>query len=376
MLPEDPNDKWYPEKYYLNQMQYNSYTYKPDTVTTVDYYGTDSLVHKITYKYENMAHLLPTTATEIVSYAPGTEGYLKRFKYPQDIASITNPALSSVDSTNIRKLEQLHIWDQPIEQETYKDGVFQFKQRTDFATWTGGLVLPSRQKIKLGTYNVDTVSTVYQYDQYGNVLQQANDKDILLSYIWDYNSQQAIAEVSNAAYSDIAYTSFEAEGSGNWIIPSALRNTTSGATGQRSFDMSNAGATGITKSGLQAGTTYKVSYFTKNSVPVTISGTQGAVTKGNTIAGGWTYYEHRVSGVTSVKITGAGLIDELRLHPESAQMVTATYTPLVGQTSSCNARGQVAYFEYDAANRLKLVKDQDGKILKLYDYQYRAPLTR
>lgn len=53
-------------------------------------------------------------------------------------------------------------------------------------------------------------------------------------------------------------------------------------------------------------------------------------------------------------------------------VTTYTYKPLVGITSETDPNGKTIYYEYDTFNRLKLIKDQDGKILKLYDYKYQA----
>lgn len=72
--------------------------------------------------------------------------------------------------------------------------------------------------------------------------------------------------------------------------------------------------------------------------------------------------------MTSVTITGSGLIDELRLHPENANMVSYTYEPMVGVTSTNDANNTITYTEYDNLNRVKLIRDKDKNILKRYDY--------
>ena len=50
---------------------------------------------------------------------------------------------------------------------------------------------------------------------------------------------------------------------------------------------------------------------------------------------------------------------------------TYTYKPLVGMTSQTDAKGMTTYYEYDAFQRLKTVKDQNGNILKQTDYHYK-----
>jgi YD repeat-containing protein len=40
-------------------------------------------------------------------------------------------------------------------------------------------------------------------------------------------------------------------------------------------------------------------------------------------------------------------------------------------TSSTDAKGMTTYYEYDAFQRLKTIKDQNGNILKQTDYHYK-----
>jgi len=207
-----------------------------------------------------------------------------------------------------------------------------------------------------------------KYDTNGNILQQRKIGDANSSYIWDYNNQFPIAKVTNAASSNIAYTSFEADGTGNWTVGSVLRdNTTSARTGKSYYVLSN-GA--INKDGLNSATTYLVSYWTRNVSPYTITGTiTGYPIKGE-INNGWTYFEHRINGQTTVTLSGTGSIDEVRLYPSDAQMTTYTYDPLVGMTSSTDAKGMTTTYEYDGFQRLLNVKDKDGNITKHNDYHY------
>lgn len=64
------------------------------------------------------------------------------------------------------------------------------------------------------------------------------------------------------------------------------------------------------------------------------------------------------------------------LHAAHATVETFTYRPLMGITSVTDASGKVTYYEYDAFGRLKLIRDDTGKILKQIEYQYQQPFTR
>ena len=87
----------------------------------------------------------------------------------------------------------------------------------------------------------------------------------------------------------------------------------------------------------------------------------------------WTLYVHKVTGQSTITLTGSGLIDELRLYPSTAQMTTYTYSPLVGMTSQTDVGNRVTYYEYDGLARLKRIRDQDYNILKTFEYQYQVP---
>ena len=54
-----------------------------------------------------------------------------------------------------------------------------------------------------------------------------------------------------------------------------------------------------------------------------------------------------------------------------AMVTTYTYDPLIGITSITDPQGYTTYYEYDEFNRLKKVKDADGKILSQNEYHYK-----
>jgi YD repeat-containing protein len=130
----------------------------------------------------------------------------------------------------------------------------------------------------------------------------------------------------------------------------------------------------LSKSGLVSGNTYIISYWSGNGV-YSINGGTSTYTTGKKI-GVWVYYEHKVTATsTTLTITGNGVIDEVRLYPATAQMTTFTYAPIVGVTSACDADNRITYYFYDGLGRLKYVEDQDGNIIKTYQYHYENQTT-
>jgi YD repeat-containing protein len=207
------------------------------------------------------------------------------------------------------------------------------------------------------------------YDGNGKNLQYTVIDGTSTSYIWGYKGQYPIAEVTNALVTDIAYTSFDAEDNGNWNYSGNRVEDNSAPIGSFSYNLS-AGA--ISKSGLITTKTYELHYWTKGTGQPQITG--GSVSAATVLGtkNGWTQYRRTISGATSITITGNGIIiDDLRLCPLNAHMTTYSYDPLVGLTSQTDAKGMTIYYEYDEFQRLKVVRDQNGSIVKTYQYNYK-----
>lgn len=62
-------------------------------------------------------------------------------------------------------------------------------------------------------------------------------------------------------------------------------------------------------------------------------------------------------------------IDEVRVYPQDARMTTYTHLPGVGMTSQTDPNGHTVYYEYDALGRLSVIRDNERRMLKSYQYE-------
>ena len=67
-----------------------------------------------------------------------------------------------------------------------------------------------------------------------------------------------------------------------------------------------------------------------------------------------------------------GLLAPLKTNFPNGQIISYVHKPLVGILSQTDVKGIATYYEYDASQRLKCIKDQDGHVIKSYDYHYKT----
>jgi hypothetical protein len=188
------------------------------------------------------------------------------------------------------------------------------------------------------------------------------------AYIWDESYNTLLAQCNNTDSTNVAFTSFETSAKGRWTYNTlGVVSDTTAPTGNHAYNLATAS---ISRGLLTSSTTYIVSYWTKSATSYTVSGST-SVKQGKTIKG-WTFYEHTITGVATAAISGTGSIDEVRLYPSTAQMISYTYSPLVGITSQCDADNMITYYFYDALGRLAWIKDQDKNIVKTVQYHFKG----
>ncbi|MFB9841093.1 DUF5977 domain-containing protein [Mucilaginibacter ginsenosidivorans] len=207
------------------------------------------------------------------------------------------------------------------------------------------------------------------YDNKNNLASYTPRNATSTAILWDYLYENPVAQVKNGPYisggTGYAYTSFEADGQGNWIFTGTPVTDLTAPTGSKVYPL---GTGNITSTFSVSGKAGIISYWSNGgAATVVCSGTTVTGTAMTTI-GGWTYYEHVTpAGPFSITISGSVSIDELRLYPKDAQMTTFTYSP-DGLTAMADTKGGINHFEYDYFARLKNIKDFYGNIVNNYYY--------
>ncbi len=176
----------------------------------------------------------------------------------------------------------------------------------------------------------------YTYDASGNISSIAKADGNPTSYLWGYNRTYPIAEVQNAAYNQIFYTSFETSG---------LEDATGAVTGRKYL---NSGSYTIPFTPPADGRTYMLSYWYYQTDK-------------------WLYRERAFTGT----ITEGTRLDEIRVYPAGSLMNTYTYNALAQMTSQTDANGLCTYYVYDGLGRPQYIMDHQKNIIKSYVYQYK-----
>lgn len=69
--------------------------------------------------------------------------------------------------------------------------------------------------------------------------------------------------------------------------------------------------------------------------------------------------------------TISSIVSTLKSALPNAHISSCTFQPLVGMLSQTDSKGKTTYYEYDGFQRLKFIKDQNGNVVKSYDYHYK-----
>ncbi|RXK81420.1 hypothetical protein [Filimonas effusa] len=357
---------------------YQTENFYRSSANVTEYLSNGALSKSATSLYQSAFHTLPTLETSqssngtfnkvktAYSFDYGTSAYADEaalgIKYLKDnnvllpVEQLTIKTINGVDYVTAGII-YIYRTDKPVINKVYS---LKINSPVTLTAFTTSSINGSGSFISDSRYEEKALFT--SYDQYNNIQEMKYANNITTTYLWNYNNVYPVAEVTNANTASIAATSFEGDNAGNWIFPAAGIIGNVAITGKKAFNLN--GNT-IQRTSLNSTETYTLTYWLKNG-----SGSVSPEATAMQTVGDWTLYATEVTGVTSLSITGTGIIDELRLYPKAANMSTSTYEPLIGVTSQCDAANRITYYKYDEVGRLQLIRDQDGNILKKICYNY------
>ena len=371
-----PISQWFPPSIHAYKVMPSTNVKSGQLVTTIANNDTLTLYSKFEYDSTN-GNL--KAAYSVDSYGDTT---IVRTKYSSDYISASSPAINS----EIKALRDQNMIGSPIEIITL------LKKKDSVNAWVQGAVLFEYDGLKIKkiykvydevsfnsfTVSSNDVSGFYKDSRY-EIFQevtawdnQGRPRTVIsntnaVSYIWDEKYEQPTAVIQNASYADVAYTSFEGQSNGTWTVGSSSRDSTYAITGRRCYTLASGN---ISKTGFTSGSTYIVSYWNRNGSASSFSVSGSSSVKQGRTSNGWTQYEHEITGVSTVTVSGTGYIDELRIFPKNANLASFCYEELLGMTAQCDAANRISYFEYFGPGKLKLVRDQDRNIIKKICYNF------
>jgi YD repeat-containing protein len=226
------------------------------------------------------------------------------------------------------------------------------------------------------------------YDISGNPAQMRKIDGNPNALIWD-NNGNLLAQCSNANRSEIYFTSFE-DNYREWYANEQehVSVVEDEHCGEKSVRVANAFLVYSKSVESLVGRKYRASCFAKGNGETGCFKVQVHLSNGTILyhqptvllSGYWNqiYIDFEVPSTAkkvSIYLTNSNdepiYFDDVRFHPSDARMTTYTYKPLVGMTSKTLPDGTTEYYEYDGFNRLKHIKDKDGRIVKSHDYHYK-----
>jgi YD repeat-containing protein len=82
--------------------------------------------------------------------------------------------------------------------------------------------------------------------------------------------------------------------------------------------------------------------------------------------GTWTFHEQAYTG----SITLTGPVDDIRIFPTDAAVVSTNYEPFIGKTFELDQTGKTITYEYDGYGRPSATRDNDGNLVQEMCYSY------
>jgi YD repeat-containing protein len=304
-----------------------------NVLSTVKYDNLDTVLRPGIFYYQELAYI--SGWERLDSITETIDGVAKVTSYTYDSHKQVSQISTKKSNGDLLTTSFTHPYDYPsavydamvarnmlapvIEKKETKNTTQSELVKTNYSFWNDTSVnmtasnnatnhiYPLSVEVKKGESSIETKLNYNSYDNKGNITSVSKTNDAEALYIWGYDSQYPIAKIESATYSQFS---------------SQVANLQS-------------------KSNLD--NDRKIDIINSNGI-ISYQGNEGVL-----------------------RSALASLRDSLA----DAMVTTYTYDPLVGVTSVTDPKGYVIYYEYDQFNRLKQVKDQDGKILSANKYHYK-----
>ncbi|WP_176842217.1 RHS repeat domain-containing protein [Chitinophaga filiformis] len=210
---------------------------------------------------------------------------------------------------------------------------------------------------------------ILQYDTYGNPITIKQRDGLFRKYIWAKDRGIVQASCISPVNANVVFTSFEYPGELSWN--EASRTSSKSFTGKMAYQLSGAS---ISITGLDAASRYFIYIWIENGASCTVDGV--SLNYSGRSFNGWRLMSGTLTSKSQCVISGSGLVDHLTIVPEKSVFEGNVYDDAYHITSKTDNRALIYFYEYDSMGRLKVIRDQEGNILKQVDYQYQAPLTK
>ena len=306
----------------------------------------------------------------------------------------TDPSNSSVilgipemwDNTNP---DYKHILTPVAMSRSFTDGILQGESKAEFSYDASADVVLLDQNLVYPTPGISNpFKTEYFYDDKGMITGSRKLGGATVSILRSRNKALISAKVVNAKYEDAAYTSFDIgvekdpanndrriEGRWEFLTPNNAGGGWSSANaktgiGQYDFNSQRQLQTTVSTAGK-----YRLSFWAKNNNPINTS-VPSTLVLTETANDGWKLYIYELTLNAGQFLTltsnysGSSYIDELRLHPVHAQMITVCYDLNLRVRTETDINMRTANYGYDAFGRVTEVRDHNGSLLKEHEYHF------
>ena len=317
----------------------------------------------------------PLRPIETITYTAGSDTLRTKVKYSSDFGDLQQYNGNDTMLLALKAMQYKGMNAIPIEQVTEKNGKIVEAQLSMFRILfdINDAIVPHKNKkiiiqkplssgdfdfseIDNGQFKFDShykdEKIVDKYDQYLNVIQSHNVFGNTKAVIYGYEGTLPVAEIDNAQVScngertnEVIYTSFE-DMDDQFVEQNFSKTGRKICQGVYKADISD----------LSPGT-YIVSYWIKDN----------ATAPWRFVKETFTVQENLVVFNKSIG-TATSYIDELRIYPQDARMVSYTYDPGIGKTSETDINDRSTYTQYDAFGRVIEIRDNNQHKRTSYEY--------